>query len=471
MFLNIFNFSEGVFSREYRKQLLTALSVTIITLSHGIALGWVSPMLHKLQKIGETPFDFAINVEQASWIGAFTCVGGFIGNITLGSLLDTIGRKAAIYFLAIPHLCFWGLVYFASTIEHLYVARILSGISGGGCYIVIPIFLSEIADANVRGRLTSLFILTINTGILVGYILSSHLPYKVIPCVAVVLPILYLTTATWYPETPLHLLRRGRYAEAENALKFYRNFEPNSKVEIQQFNTAFAEMKDGIMQQKATSGDVSIKDFFTKNALKAFATGLILMLVNIFSGVFAFVNYMSTIFDKSKADLDPDTNTIIIGVVQIVGTYTATVLVDRYGRKILMIVSTGSMSLGLAAFGMYAFFVEEIEVDLSSYSWLPLLLMAFVIFMANVGVNAVSFIILVEVMPAKIRSKAASICMTLLSGFAFVMLKVFPILMNVFGLSATMWFCGSVCTIGLFYVCVFLKETKGKSMSKDDADS
>lgn len=115
---------------------------------------------------------------------------------------------------------------------------------------------------------------------------------------------------------------------------------------------------------------------------------------------------MSSIFAATKTELHPDINTIIIGVVQVFGTYTATILVDRYGRKILMIVSTAGMGIGMAAFGMYAFFAEETDVDLSNYSrWLPLLLMAAVIFLANVGIISVTFVVLVEIMPSKVNLK------------------------------------------------------------------
>lgn len=127
------------------------------------------------------------------------------------------------------------------------------------------------------------------------------------------------------------------------------------------------------------------------------------MLLNIFCGSFALVNYMSSIFAAIKTELDPDINTIIVGVVQVIGTYTATILVDNYGRRVLMIVSSSGMGVGLAAFGIYAFFAEETEADLSAYShWLPLLLMAAVIFLANVGIISVTFVVLVEILPSKV---------------------------------------------------------------------
>lgn len=137
--------------------------------------------------------------------------------------------------------------------------------------------------------------------------------------------------------------------------------------------------------------------------MHALSMGSMLIIINVFSGSFAILNYTSSIFDAVKTDIHPNTNTTIIGVVQIIGTITAIILVDRYGRKMLLMLSTASMGICLAAFGMYAFFAEETSVDLTPYrSWLPLLLMALIILAANVGVIPVTFVVLVEILPPKV---------------------------------------------------------------------
>lgn len=203
----------------------------------------------------------------------------------------------------------------------------------------------------------------------------------------------------------------------------------------------------------------------TKRSLKALATGLMLMIANIFTGTFAFINYMSNIFDQVNTQLDPNTNTIIIGAVQILGTLASIYAVDRYGRKLLLIVSCAGSGIGTAAFGVYAFYVEQQEVDLSAFSaWLPVCLMSFIIFIANVGVISVTMVVLVEVLPQKIRAVATSFCLGCLSFFAFTSLKTFPLMMFHLGLATTMWFCGAVSALCLLYVVTCLEETKGRSM-------
>lgn len=109
---------------------------------------------------------------------------------------------------------------------------------------------------------------------------------------------------------------------------------------------------------------------------------------------------MSTIFEDSGSVMDPNTSTIIMGTLQIAGTYAATLLVDTYGRKILMLWSTGGMFVGLAIFGTYTYFSSI--VDLSDYSYVPLVLMGFIVFVGNMGMIALTFVILVEIFPTRV---------------------------------------------------------------------
>lgn len=462
-------FKSGIFQWQYRRQLLVSLSATLITFCHGIALGWLSPMLPKLLSPQETPLSFYIDVNEASWLGAVISIGGISGNFSFSYLMNRFGRKVSIYALAVPHTCIWFLFYFAQSIEWLYVARVFAGLTGGGMFVVLPIFIGEIADNSIRGRLCSFFTLTMNTGIMVGFVVSSHIAYHVIPCAVVGLPVLYVLLATRYPEPPQQLIRWKREEEAEKSLRYYRRCDgPNvSKEEERAYQKHFDEMRLAIQQQNNDTDDngLSMSDFLTKRSLKALATGLVLMVANIFTGTFAFNNYMSNIFDAVHTQLDPNTNTIIIGAVQILGTLASIYLVDRYGRKILLIVSCAGSGIGTSAFGLYAFYAEEQKVDLSAFSaWLPVTLMAFIIFIANVGVISVTMVVLVESLPQKIRAVATSFCLGCLSFFAFASLKTFPLMMFHLGLAATMWFCAAVSVICLFYVVVCLEETKGRSM-------
>lgn len=120
-----------------------------------------------------------------------------------------------------------------------------------------------------------------------------------------------------------------------------------------------------------------------------------------FSGIFSFINYMSTIFDASGSILDVNICTIIIGVVQIVGVYTSTIFVDIIGRRILMLISTLGVALGCIVFGCFTYFGQF--YDLNYLNWVPLVLMIIIIYLGNIGLIGLFFVVLVELFPAKVR--------------------------------------------------------------------
>lgn len=125
------------------------------------------------------------------------------------------------------------------------------------------------------------------------------------------------------------------------------------------------------------------------------------MAINQFSGCFALLNYSATIFRDSGSDISPNTSSIIIATIQILGTYCATCLVDKVGRKVLLTVSASATSLGLAVMGAYSF-LDKQHFDLKMFNWVPVTSLSFVIFIASIGILPLPFVVLAEVLPNKV---------------------------------------------------------------------
>lgn len=187
------------------------------------------------------------------------------------------------------------------------------------------------------------------------------------------------------------------------------------------------------------------------------------MCLNQFCGAFAFINYSSSIFEKSGSKLDPNLNSIILGAVQIVGTYASTIFVDIAGRRLLLTISSFGMAAGLATEVIYEYL--SVQYDLTAYSFIPLASFCFVIFFGSVGVISISFVVTVEVLPAKIRSIGSILTMNVLCILAFTALKLFPVCMDYFGLPIVLSFTAIFSVVGGCFVLLFVPETKGKSLS------
>ena len=123
------------------------IAANVIVVAHWAIIGWVSPALPLLLSDDTPLISGPLSVSEMSWLGSIISIGGVTGNLLFTYLTTTIGRKRAIIFLAFPQTAFWLLVLFGNHVYHLLLARYLAGCTGGGIFICIPIFVTEIADS------------------------------------------------------------------------------------------------------------------------------------------------------------------------------------------------------------------------------------------------------------------------------------------------------------------------------------
>ncbi|KAH8340749.1 hypothetical protein KR059_005904 [Drosophila kikkawai] len=437
-----------------------------MTLTHGIAVGWLSPSLRLLGS-DHSPLGDPLTITEASWVGSLIGLGSMTGNIVFGLLIDRLGRKLCMYFLAIPNMMYWILIYTAQDVTYLYAGRFLAGMSGGGCYVVLPIFIAEIADNSVRGALSSMAMMYVSMGMMVGFALASYLSYYLMPCIIIALPVVFMLAIFGLAETPQFLLRRGQDAKAEKSFYFYKNLRPPPAGDKESSHHDAAKIEFDTFRLQVLSGGVTEsitwRDFINAPTLKIFGLIFVLIVCNQLSGSFAIFNYTSHIFAELGNKLDPNTSTIVVGAAQLVGIFCAVALVDRLGRRVLLLTSMGGMGLGELTIALLKTFASEEFLDQNG--WLPLVIMCLVAAIASLGVIALIFVIIIELLPAKIRSIGTSLSMATFSGFIFVALKIYPIMINDHGLAATMFMSAGMCFFGFVVLGLLLPETKGRLLT------
>ncbi|KAH8369113.1 hypothetical protein KR009_001671 [Drosophila setifemur] len=446
-----------------------------MSFAHGISLGWFSPTIAFLSS-DTRAFGHTVNIQEASWAGCLPGLGSLLSIITMGYPLAYFGRKVCMYWIAIPHAINWILIFISTTLVNLYLARFLVGVTGGALVVVFPIFTADISDNNVRGTLTSMIMLALCSGITVGFIMASYIPYFVMPCITVSLPVIYVIAIIALPETPPFLVGRGRDERAERSYYFYKNLSDTD-------NEAKAEFKafqEGVLSGGRTE-KITCRDFCNKPAMKAFGLIFLLIVTNQMSGSFALLNYGSIIFAQLGSQIDPNVCTILLGVTQFLGVLAAVFLVDRLGRRILLIPSLALMGCGEVTIGLLKSVVSD-EV-LQRNFWIGLVLVCFVAYMAAVGIVALTFVLVIELLPVKvgiglsvalvqegelipqIRSCGASLSMMTLSVFSFTALKVYPLMIFNYGLGATMFMSSGFCLFTVIIFGFFLPETKNKHVN------
>lgn len=197
------------------------------------------------------------------------------------------------------------------------------------------------------------------------------------------------------------------------------------------------------------------------------------------------INYTGTIFQQSGSELDSNTCSIIVAAIQVAGVYTSSMLVDRVGRKALLLISTSGAAIALAMLGTFSY-LHRLGADVQAFDFVPLLSFSFYVFITCIGIMPLPFVILAEILPPKvsyldifyffifnweifsctqIREIGSTICMVSISVFAFISLQTFPMLIDNYGLHVAMGVCCAVCLLGILFVVFILKETKGKNLN------
>ncbi|XP_053673559.1 facilitated trehalose transporter Tret1-like [Anopheles nili] len=474
-----------------RNQFAGSFVVNIISLSHGFALGWVSPSLEYLQSNGTHLTSGPITVEQTSWLGSSISLGAVFGVVLYGFIADRFGKRTALQLTLVPHVVrhpslqtlatvtivpvfkgFWLCIIFARDVMVLCVGRLLSGAAGGGILRIVPLFIADIADCRIRGMLGSLLPVCLNLGTVLAFVLGTFVHFSTFPLVALALPVFFGFTICLIPETPPCLLRALRNERAERSLMFYRGIQGHF-AKSDPFRDEFRQLQD-VIERERTAPDAGLtwQDFATQPARRGLALAMFLVLLNQCCGSLVLITYATTIFDlaspptptHSQPVLPASLASITLATVQLLGTFISLALIDRIGRRILLIVSCLGVSLGYLILAAYVQLVLPLGPPSPLGQLLPIVSLSFSILLASIGLLSVPYIVMAEVLPAKIRNVGSSICITIVAFCAFVLLKIFPILLDTIGLPGTMGGLAMICLIGTPVIAYFLPETQGKSL-------
>ncbi|XP_055595994.1 facilitated trehalose transporter Tret1-like [Uranotaenia lowii] len=444
------------------QQVIATCIINIINFSHGAVLGWSSPFLPLLQS-DQSPLDSGpVTIEQGSWIGSILCLGALLGTLIYGTLVPILGVKKAIHCLSLPNAIFWLIVYFGTSVYHLYLARFLAGACGGGVIVTFPLFIADISDSKIRGVLGSILAFSGNLGILVIYIVGDWLSYRTVPVVMIILPVTFSVLLFFIPETPQSLLKQRRLPEAERSLMFYKGIAKQD-IKFSNFEQEFEQLRSFVLGVKVEHQKLQFDDFSSPMARNGILIGIFLMFLNQFCGVFAILTYAVTIFEESGSTLKPEAASIIIGAIQLVGIIGSFIFIDLAGRKLLLLVSTFGTGIGMFTLGAYSW-LRVNQVNLEGYGWIPVVSLSFGVFMFCIGLCNIPFFVLPEILPAKICNVGNTISMISVCIFSFITLKIVPVLMATIELYGVLTIFGTTCFLGLIVVAVFIPETKGKNL-------
>lgn len=184
-----------------------------------------------------------------------------------------------------------------------------------------------------------------------------------------------------------------------------------------------------------------------------------------FSGINVVIFYANEIFKASNTKIDPETATIIIGIVQVVMTYASGLLVDRAGRRVLLLVSDSIMAVCLLALGTF-FYAQEKKWNTDEVGWVPLVSLSVYISVFSLGFGPIPGIMMGELFSPEAKGVALGIVCILASLLEFIVVKGFHNLKEWFQFGVTFWIFAGNCLLGTLFVYFLVPETKNKSLQQ-----
>lgn len=392
---------------------------------------------------------------DAYWEGFATgslALGAMLGCLVAGTISEKLGRKKGLLTAAAIFGISSLAMAFSMNTHQFIIARFFAGVGVGMASMLSPMYIAEIAPASIRGRMVAINQLTIVIGILLTNIINYSLrnsgsdAWRWMFGLGVVPSTFFFAGVLWIPESPRWLMKAGRLEEAKGIL-------------VKIGGDAYAdETMLSIAKTTSTDTTVSAKALLDRNVLPAVLIGIGLAVFQQFCGINVVFNYTSIIFESIGASKDDQLlQTVFIGVVNLLFTVLAMALVDKLGRKPLMLFGSGGLAI------LYVIITSLIGSKSDHVSWF--LLAAIALYATSLA--PVTWVLIAEIFPNKVRSLATTISILSLWAAYFILTFTFPILYAKLQ-DKTFYIYAAICAIGFLFVRLKVKETKGATLEEMD---
>jgi sugar porter (SP) family MFS transporter len=393
--------------------------------------------------------DFRLTDVQLEFAVGVAMAGALVGSALAGYATDRWGRRSLLIATALGFGLFAVLSGLATGLVSFSVARFFVGACIGIASLVVPLYISEMAPARIRGALVSLNQLAITVGIgvayFVDYALAGSRNWRWMFISAVLPAIVLLVGMMFLPESPRWLARQGFL---ERALANFRGLGRGDEAEAE-----LAEVEAALQEEEEGLGSL-----FHPGFRVAVLVGMGLAIFQQISGINTIIYYSPVILRMSgyPSDKAAILAAAIIGVANVLITIVSILLVDRLGRRFLLLVGTAGMVVALGYVGM-AFYQGTGGIAVL-YGVIAYILSF------GIGLGPVMWLLISEIYPTKIRGKAMSLATLSVWGANWVVAVTFLSLIHAAGPAGTFWFYACICVLALAFCYAFVPETKGQSL-------
>ena len=417
---------------------------------------------------------FQLDALQQGWYVGCALVGSIVGVLFAGILSDKLGRKLTMVISAVLFSTSALGCALSADFTQLLIYRIIGGVGIGVVSIVSPLYISEVAVAQYRGRLVSLYQLAVTVGFLGAYLVNYQLlawaesgtqlsvdwlnkvfiteVWRGMLGMETLPAILFFIIIFFIPESPRWLIVRGKELKAVNILEKIYNSITEAKSQLN-------ETKSVLTSETKSEWSLLMKP----GIFKAVIIGVCIAILGQFMGVNAVLYYGPSIFENAGlSGGDSLFYQVLVGLVNTLTTILALVIIDKVGRKKLVYYGVSGMVVSLILIGLYFLFGDSLGVS----SLFLLVFFLFYVFCCAVSICAVVFVLLSEMYPTKVRGLAMSI-----AGFAlwigtYLIGQLTPWMLQNLTPAGTFFLFAVMCVPYMLIVWKLVPETTGKSLEE-----
>ncbi|KAJ8472027.1 hypothetical protein OPV22_026370 [Ensete ventricosum] len=418
----------------------------------GISVGYSSPSQSGIMH------DLNLSLPQYSLFGSILTIGAMVGAILSGRIADLIGRRCAMAVSDFLCIIGWISIFLTKDIMWLDLGRLSVGCGIGLLSYVVPVYIAEITPKNLRGGFAAVNQLMICCGGSLAYLLGTFLTWRTLAIIGTFPCFLQLLSLFFIPESPRWLAMVGKDNEFEVVLKRLRGEHSDVSQEAEEILEFTVNL-----QKLPQSG---MLDLFQKKYLHAVIVGVGLMVLQQFGGVNAICFYASEIF-VSAGFSSGDTGMIAMAAVQIPMTTLGVLLMDRSGRRPLLMVSAAGTCIGCFLVGM-SFMLKGHEFSKELNTVLALAGILTYTGSFSLGMGGIPWVIMSEIFPLNMKGRAGSL-VTLVSWVgSWIISYTFNFLM-MWSSAGTFFIFASICGVTVLFVERLVPETKGRTLEEIQA--
>lgn len=464
-------------------------TISLIAAMGGLLFGYDWVVIGGAKPFFEKSFGLTTATE-IGWANSCALLGCLAGALATGALGDRFGRKRLLVAAALLFAVSSVMTGWAPSFGAFVAWRIAGGAAIGMASTLSPMYIAEVAPPHLRGRLVAVNQLTIVIGILaaqiVNWLIAVRLPFPVVADVeaaraawnvasgwrwmftAVAVPALvFLAGALAVPESPRWLVAAGQGARARRVLARIGGEVYAAEAVEDIGRTLSGDMGSGPISVSAAARGPGFRSEL-RALLEPGVRGIVLVGVGLavlqqWSGINSIFNYAEEIYRSAGYGIgEVMFNIVITGAVNLVCTVVAIAMVDRAGRRALMLA-------GCAAIGVSHLLLGAAYA--AGWKGLPVLVFT----LCSLGAYALSlapvtWVLIAEIFPNRVRGAAVSVAVSALWIACFILTFAFPLLQRTVGIAATFWIYAAICFAGFAFVRAKVPETKGRSLEELEAE-